>query len=629
MNADELFTRALAVLPGAVRERLGEDFPIDWPALEDASTGADLGEAVRLRRRLPEKVESLVHRLIRDVGIVPADLAAGVERQGVAGAWIHWVTIEADGESYQMRNDRTGDVHTGIRPEAVAGYAALGMELATALHQAAQRWREAGEHHRATAENERSQLAQCAVHMHEHLHAQPHADPAQRTAASLARTLEYAWNTQSVEVRAALSSIRLSTARGACAPRRSHYAPVIGYRLHACDAGEIRWLRALAERAGAGRPDEGAGESHSGARAAGNPAPGRATTARDTGVTAPGHKPERSAAGMLELGSAPDTLNPDSEVAELERAVKHVPGAVRRRMGEAHGTGVAEVLERFGNPRAVDALRNVVGPAASKPGARAPRWLERLAAALLMETGAQTREGARTSSVRLDPERDSDGAYRATDIETGATARPHAHRTGRAGPVESRVCTRRMGGADGVAKRRQGGRLGAERSAQRKQSPVGERPRDARGRAGRRTGARTGSAVARRDARPAVTERSRSGRDGGGGTRRGGAVGTHRHRMAWRRAGAECAGPGGHRKNRGRRGTPARGHSCARQSAHRGMGRRGSAIRRKPERIACAGNPWHAPAVPRPRQRGVLDGGVETTGLRAGRAPAVARQQRT
>ena len=128
--------------------------------------------------------------------------------------------------------------------------------------------------------------------MREHLQAQPHADPAQRTAASLARTLEYAWNTQGVEVRAALSSIRLSTARGACAPRRSHYAPVIEYRLHACDAGEIRWLRALAERAGAGRTDEGAGESHSGARAAGNPAPGRATTARDTGVTASGHKPD-------------------------------------------------------------------------------------------------------------------------------------------------------------------------------------------------------------------------------------------------------------------------------------------------------------------------------------------------
>ena len=423
MNAEELFTRALAVLPSPVRERLDEDFPIDWPALEDASTSAELGEAVRLRRRLPETVESFVHRLIRDVGIVPADLAAGVERQGVAGAWIHWVTIEADGESYQLRNDRTGDVHTDIRPETVAGYATLGMELATALHQAVQRWREAGEHHRATAEDERSQLARCAVHMHEQLQAQPYADSAQRTAVSLARTLEYAWNTQSVEVRAALSGLRLSTARGACAPRRSHYSPVTGYRLHGCDAGEIRWLRALAERAGAGRTDEGAGESHSGGRAAGNPAPGIAITARDTGVTASGHKPERSAAGTLELGSAPDSLNPDSEVAELERAVNHVPGVVRRRMGEAHGTGVAEVLERFGNPRAVDALRNVLGPAGSKPGARAPRWLERLAAALLMETGAQTRKGARTSSVRLDPQRQSDGVYGATDIETGATAR--------------------------------------------------------------------------------------------------------------------------------------------------------------------------------------------------------------
>ena len=250
MNSDELFTRAVALLPGAVRERLDGDFPIDWAVLEDAATGAELGEAVRVRHRLPEPVELLVHRLIRDVGIVPADLAAGVERQGAATAWIHWVTLEADGESYQLRNDRTGDVRTDIRPEAVAGYATLGIELATAVHDAAERWLEAGEHHRATAEDERSGLAQCAVRMHAQLRAQPDAISGHRTAASLARTLEFAWNTQRVEVRAALSGIRLSTARGACAPRRSHYVPVTGYRLHACDAGEIRWMRGAC---GAGR----------------------------------------------------------------------------------------------------------------------------------------------------------------------------------------------------------------------------------------------------------------------------------------------------------------------------------------------------------------------------------------
>ena len=93
MNPDALFTRAMALLPGAVRERLDGDFPIDWAVLEEAATGAELGEAGRARHRLPEPVELLVHRLIGDVGIVPADLAAGVEgcarsrasRDGCAG----------------------------------------------------------------------------------------------------------------------------------------------------------------------------------------------------------------------------------------------------------------------------------------------------------------------------------------------------------------------------------------------------------------------------------------------------------------------------------------------------------------------------------------------------------------
>ena len=154
MNIDELFTRAVALLPGTVRERLDGDFPVDWTVLEDAATGAELGKAVRARHRLPKAVEVLVSRLIRDVGIVPADVAAGAERQGAATAWIHWVTIEADGESYHLRNDRSGDVRTDVRPEAVAGYATLGMDLATAMHDTVERWTEAGEQHRATAEDE-------------------------------------------------------------------------------------------------------------------------------------------------------------------------------------------------------------------------------------------------------------------------------------------------------------------------------------------------------------------------------------------------------------------------------------------------------------------------------------------
>ena len=44
-------------------------------ALRQALSGGPLS-----RRRLPKPVEVLVNRLIRDVGIVPADLAAGAER---------------------------------------------------------------------------------------------------------------------------------------------------------------------------------------------------------------------------------------------------------------------------------------------------------------------------------------------------------------------------------------------------------------------------------------------------------------------------------------------------------------------------------------------------------------------
>ena len=198
MNIDELFTRSVTLLPGPVRDRLDGDFPLEWTVLEDAGTGAELGEAVRARRRLPQPVEVLVRRLIRDVGIVPADVAAGVERQGAASAWICRVTIEADGESYQLRNDCSGDVHTDIRPEVVAGYAVLGMDLATLLHDAVERWLEAGEFHRAAADDEQDHLAghlaRCAVRMHAHLQAPLDTTSGRRTAASLARTLEHAWN---------------------------------------------------------------------------------------------------------------------------------------------------------------------------------------------------------------------------------------------------------------------------------------------------------------------------------------------------------------------------------------------------------------------------------------------------
>ena len=423
MNVDELFTRAVSLLPGAVRERLDGDFPLDWSVLEAAGTGAELGEAVRNRHRLPRPIETLVHRLVRDIGIVPADVAAGVERQGAASAWIHWATLEADGESYHLRNERSGDIHTDIRPEAVAGYATLGMDLATSVHETVTRWLEAGEHHQTTPEDERGHLAQCAVRMHAHLHAQPENISGHRTAAALARTLEYAWNTQSVEVRAKLSGIRLSTARGARAPRRSYYSLVTGHRLHACDAGEIRWLRALAERAAAGVGTAPPGQTAREIRTAGVRADEAVASApaADVGrAGAPESGAEESMAGTLKLGSEPEALVLEAEIAELERVVHHLPGAVRRRMEETYGAGVTEALRRLRTAAEVDALRAEMRSATPGKETPAPRWLEELATTVLQDAGAQTREGMRTASFRLDSGRQSDRGHRVTDIETGA-----------------------------------------------------------------------------------------------------------------------------------------------------------------------------------------------------------------
>ena len=424
MRLDELFTRAVTLLPGPVRERLDGDFPLDWTVLEDAATSVELAQAANARRRLPRPVEALVHRLIRDIGIVPGDVASGIERVGLASAWIHWITMEADGESYQLRNDRSGDVHGDVRPEAVVGYATLGMDLLTLLHDTVERWLEAGRHHRNTAREARDLPGQCAVRMRAHLQAQPETVSGHRTAASLARTLEYAWNTQSFEVRAALSGLRFSTARGARAPRKSYLAPVTGHRLHGCDPGEIRWLRALAERAAT---SAGSSQARPAPRAAGASGQGLGKAAVDaardggsTGRLEADAEQKDPARPTLELGSNPEELKPATELAELERAAIRLSDSVRRRLGDAYGTKVAEAVGRLRDSREVGALRAVLEPGASGQTAAAPPWLGELAGALLMDTGAQTREGARTARMQLEPSRRSDHWHRATEFETGA-----------------------------------------------------------------------------------------------------------------------------------------------------------------------------------------------------------------
>lgn len=396
MHSSQHFVRAVALLPDPVRERLNGESVLDWETLEHKLMLRTLEDAAARPRRLPEPVEALARRLIRDIGIVPADLAAGAERQGAASAWVDWVALESEGETYRIRNDRSGEVHDGIRPESVVGYATLGMELATAAHCAGERWLEAGDRHAATPAEERNEMARCAVRMSEHVRAATDGTGhSSAIAARVAGAFERAWNGQHAEVRATLAGTRLSTALGARAPRRNRYMPAASHRLRACDVGEMRWLWALAERAAARerRPVEAA------AKAGGD--------AAEVGMAAP-----------LALGSDPEALAFETEFAELARAAAHLPGAVKRRLGEAYGVGVARVLMRLENPDEEVHLREELRDAAPN----APRWLEELTTALLADAGAQTRENLRTAPVRVDRPAAPGRGYRATESETGAVA---------------------------------------------------------------------------------------------------------------------------------------------------------------------------------------------------------------
>lgn len=422
MNSDKLFTRAVAALPKAVRKRLDGNAPLDWTALEDPATAARLGDAARAHARLPESVETLVSRLVDDVGIVPADLAAGVERQRAAGAWTQSVTIEAESESYRVRSRAGCELHAGVRSEAIAGYATLALELATAVHEAGEWWSEAGERHRSAAGGASSLLALCAVTMLEHLRSDAEAGPGRRTTVSVASALDHAWNSQSAKTRAALSSIRLRVGRGARAPERSHYSPMTGYRLHAFDLGEIRWLRALAEQAAAAvgedrQEDEIPDNRAKAAAVEQRPTPDDAATT-DIYVLEARIRAANEETGTLELGSHPEELVADQELAGLMRAANGLSDAARRRMRKSYGIGFTQALSRLRNAGDANAVGAEIKAAMTKHGV--PRWLEELTATLLTDTGAQTRDGTRTASVRIHSEEEPEAGYRAIEVETGA-----------------------------------------------------------------------------------------------------------------------------------------------------------------------------------------------------------------
>lgn len=431
MNTEKLFTRAVTALPQAIRKRLDGGAPLGWTILEDPRTGARLAEAGRVHARLPEAVEVLANRLVNETGIVPADLARGAERQRDAAAWTRQASIESEGESYCIRSRLSGEVHTGVRPEAVAGYAVLALELAAAVHEAVDRWIEAGERHRAVDGGATSLLGLYAVRMLEHLRPASGSGVDRRTAAELAVALDRAWNTQDLKARAALSAIRLRNARGAHAPRRSYYAPMTGYRLHSFDPGEVQWLRTLAEQAieAASTDVKKKQEEERPAAArppAAAPTPKLPTTeASDSNDISALEARIRAAneetARLLQLGSPAEELTPERELSGLGEAAERLPDAVRRRMRESNGIGFAHALSRLRSTEDAAAVRAELGSALAKQSV--PRWLEELATALLADAGAQSREGTRTGGLRLHAEEEPEAGYRAVEIEGGAAGR--------------------------------------------------------------------------------------------------------------------------------------------------------------------------------------------------------------
>ena len=328
MDTAELFARTVASLPEAAKRRLDGDAPLDWAVLEDPRTGVDVAEAARAHRRLPGAAETLVERLIGDVGIVPADVVAAMEREGAANAWLRRVAIEPDGESYRLRNEPTGETCAGIPPEALAGYATLALDLIAAVHEASERWVEAGDRFGPAVGTGLSLLARCAIRMGSRLRAMAETGPRLRPTGSLAQALEDGWNSQSLSDRAELSTaIRLSTARGACAPRQCHFAPLNGYRAHGCDLAEVRWLGALAERAMRGAPAYDGERASAGA----DPETTVSATAEEEALAAEiGRLTARADRGAEPPFAPPPDADPDEyalsrELADLRRVADRHP----------------------------------------------------------------------------------------------------------------------------------------------------------------------------------------------------------------------------------------------------------------------------------------------------------------
>ena len=425
MSPNERFAGAVAALPGPVREWLDIGAPLGWSVLGGAETGDAVYKAARGHRRLPHEVETLVERLIREVGIMPADVAASAEAGRSSSAWVHTVAVEPDGQSYRIRNTISGDIHTPIRPDAIAGYATLALELAATAFDAVEQWIDAGERFQA-ADVAPSYLKNCAIEMRARLRSAPlsgaETDSRRGTLARLADTLEHAWNDQSPEARSALSAVRLSTAGGARAPAENHYAPMSGHRLRAYSLGEMRWLRALAGRAAAAAPRVERKEAPVLRLVGSETAENDEGAAKDPALTSLDALEARIRAdvertGTIGLGSDAGSLTLDGEVGELIRAACGLSGAVKRHLGNSYGIDLAQTLARLADSELTEAVHAEIAESARQK--TLPAWLKELAAALLKDAGAQTRDGTRTAAMRLETNEQPEEGYTAVEPETG------------------------------------------------------------------------------------------------------------------------------------------------------------------------------------------------------------------
>ncbi len=319
MKLSARFTCALAALPADVGNRLDDDDQIDWNALADPSCALGIEEAVRTSVRLPRAVEALAQRLVADVGIAPVEVAEGSQGRGRAATWMHAVAVEPDGERYRLRIKRSGELLPGVRPAVLAGYTVLAMELATAVHQARDAWIRAGAQAQAIPDDERDALTACAADLHHRLQALSETAPRPPSALVLAQVMEDGWNAQTVEAREALAMSEFACPRDACAPQAHYLATETGFRLHAFDIAEARWLQALGVHAGSDtrpRGDDG--------RADADPAGPAPVESPFSPETADRPEPQQWPGGMEGLGpedhatadSGDSAADPDDSMAD-------------------------------------------------------------------------------------------------------------------------------------------------------------------------------------------------------------------------------------------------------------------------------------------------------------------------